>query len=119
VSDARAAYAGMPALDLKRRTADLDRLQRELDLDARRVPGAPSTRDAILDEVVDTLAHWAEDIWSVVFEFRTEFALAHRCLLAAATTVYGVCEACMSPTGCVLRSLAEGGAVDAPRAVML
>lgn len=77
-------YARMPALNLKAKKAEIAALLLELSRDARRsLIKERSRREQLLAEAVDSLVQWLNDIWKVVFEFRTNFALAHACLLYA------------------------------------
>ncbi|KAI0052665.1 hypothetical protein FA95DRAFT_1553324 [Auriscalpium vulgare] len=81
-------YAGMPVLDLQAKQAELHGLLLELDRDAKRyLVKERSIREDLLDELIDSLSGWMSDIWSVVYEYQTNFKLAHQCLLLAADTI--------------------------------
>jgi hypothetical protein len=81
----KSRYVGLPKLDLKAKQVELDGLLNELLRDAkRRSLKDRSNRDALLIEAVDSLAEWLTDIWSVVYEYRVDFSIAHACLLFTA-----------------------------------
>jgi hypothetical protein len=83
-ADMHRRYARMPALNLKAKKAEIAALLLELSRDSKRaLVKERSRREQLLSEAVDTLAKWLNEIWRVVFEFRTHFALAHACLLFA------------------------------------
>jgi hypothetical protein len=46
-----------------------------------------STRSEILEEIIDSLLDWLNDIWSVVYEHNVNFSLAHSCLLFVAESL--------------------------------
>ena len=83
-TDMHRRYARMPSLNLKAKKAEITALVLELARDSKRsLIKERSRRDQLLSEAVDSLAQWLNDIWRVVFEFRTNFTLAHACLLYA------------------------------------
>ncbi|KAI9566739.1 hypothetical protein HD554DRAFT_2114737 [Boletus coccyginus] len=90
--------ARMPPLNLKAKKAEIAALLLELARDAKRaLVKERSRREQLLSEAVDTLAKWLTDIWKVVFEFRTNFAAAHACLLFACDAldqIRGCCGGC-------------------------
>ncbi|KAG8218068.1 hypothetical protein J3R82DRAFT_3570 [Butyriboletus roseoflavus] len=77
-------YARMPSLNLKAKKAEIATLMLELSRDSRRsLIKERSRREQLLSEAVDSLVQWLNDIWKVAYEFRTNFTLAHTCLLFA------------------------------------
>jgi hypothetical protein len=74
-----------PFLDLDRKKEELHALQMEFDRDARRFADTERSRqNEILNEMTRSLTDWLNDIWSVAFEFRTEFKRVHSCLILCA-----------------------------------
>lgn len=98
-------YAGMPKLEHDSWAIELNDLLLELDKDQKlSLLKDRSRRDEIIGEMVDSMIGWMNDIWSVVYEYQTNFALAHRCLLLVARTI-----STLSPhhggCGCAFRNL--------------
>ncbi|KAI0059310.1 hypothetical protein BV25DRAFT_1918554 [Artomyces pyxidatus] len=86
--DMQSRYASMPILDIRAKDAEIEGLIAELDRDAKRsFVKERSVRDELLQEIMDTLTSFVNDIWSVVFEYQVNFDLAHRCLLVAADVI--------------------------------
>ncbi|KAI0313572.1 hypothetical protein OF83DRAFT_1086253 [Amylostereum chailletii] len=83
--ETRARYVNMPNLDFDRRSQELDSLLSLRDDDAKRtVAKEESIREEITGEIVRHVANWLSDIWSVGYEYKTSFALAHKCLIRTA-----------------------------------
>ncbi|THH17576.1 hypothetical protein EW146_g3246 [Bondarzewia mesenterica] len=81
-------YAGMPLLNYDAKATEINGLLYELDRDAKRsLLKERSNREELLEETMQSLASWMNDIWSVVYEYQTNFMLAHKCLLLAARTL--------------------------------
>lgn len=81
-------YAGMPKLEHDAWAIELNDLMLELDKDQKlSLLKDRSRRDEIVGEMVDSMIGWMNDIWSVVYEYQANFALAHRCLLLVARTI--------------------------------
>lgn len=88
-------YARMPPLDLRANKAAVTALLLELSRDAKRaIIKERSRREQLLAEAVDTVARWLGDIWIVACEFRTNFALAHACLLFACDALEQIANGC-------------------------
>ncbi|KZV64918.1 hypothetical protein PENSPDRAFT_690372 [Peniophora sp. CONT] len=91
-SSLQTRFLGLPDLRLTERTHLTNRLIHDLE----RQP-AHST---LLDELTDTLSLWSQDLFSVVFEYRTNFSEAHECLMQMAKVVAEAADACMGVAGC-------------------
>ncbi|KAF9236903.1 hypothetical protein BU15DRAFT_63625 [Melanogaster broomeanus] len=91
-------YARMPSLNLKGKKSEICGLLLELSRDAKRsIVKERSRREELLSEAVDSLAQWLNDIWKVVYEYRTNFRMAHACLLFACDAmdqIGNVCGGC-------------------------
>ena len=46
-----------------------------------------SNRAELLTEIVESVAAWMNDIWSVVYEHKVDFTKAHECLLFVSATL--------------------------------
>ncbi|KAA1478448.1 hypothetical protein DENSPDRAFT_845599 [Dentipellis sp. KUC8613] len=82
-------FAGMPDLDYDGKTAELAGLWDGYNAAQIRGLNKDATRRAeLLRECIESvLTDWLNDIWSVAYEFQTEFELVHKCLKFAADTV--------------------------------
>lgn len=88
-------FARMPALNLKAKKAEIAALLLELSRDSKRaIIKERSRREQLLSEAIDSLAKWLNDIWKVVFEFRTNFRVAHACLLFACDALDQIGNGC-------------------------
>ncbi|KAF8121420.1 hypothetical protein EV363DRAFT_1421354 [Boletus edulis] len=77
-------FARMPALNPKAKKAEIASLLLELSRDSKRsVIKERSRKEQLLSEAIDSLVQWLNDIWKVVYEFRTNYKVAHACLLFA------------------------------------
>ncbi|KAG2014225.1 hypothetical protein CC2G_011062 [Coprinopsis cinerea AmutBmut pab1-1] len=75
-------YDGAPKLDLFGKHKQMDMLFEVLAKESKlSLFGDRSNREEVLAEIVVTLTSWLGDIWRTVYEYRTNFNLAHRCLL--------------------------------------
>lgn len=71
--------------DLKAKEKEITNLLDELRRDSKRaLIDSKSNRDELLDEAIQSLLCWLNDIWRVVYEHNVNFALAHACLIFAA-----------------------------------
>jgi hypothetical protein len=79
-------FTAIPNLDYLAKRTELDGLLGEIERDQKQslFIKERSTRDKLFEETIDTLSTWVNDIWSVIFEYQTNFRLAHQCLLLAA-----------------------------------
>jgi hypothetical protein len=97
-------FVSIPKLDYCAKRTELEGLLNEIERDQKQSQYIKerSTREKLLEETIDSLSGWVNDIWSVIFEYQTNFRLAHQCLLLAAETLRR-----MSATysGCVLLRL--------------
>ncbi|KAA1478449.1 hypothetical protein DENSPDRAFT_809716 [Dentipellis sp. KUC8613] len=74
-------FVGMPDLNFLAKAQEIEGLLKELEADGKRAfLKERSRRNELLLELLDTVSVWLSDIWSVACEYKTEFALAHRCL---------------------------------------
>ncbi|TFK83254.1 hypothetical protein K466DRAFT_589876 [Polyporus arcularius HHB13444] len=81
-------HAGIPVLDLKAKKREVNTLLDELHRDAKRsFVKERSHRSELLDQTVDSITSWLNDIWRVVYEHNVDFALAHECLLFTMNTL--------------------------------
>lgn len=55
----------------------------------------------ILEEIIDSLVDWLNDIWTVVYEHNVNFSLAHSCLLFVAESL-GQLSGRTALGGCVI-----------------
>ncbi|KAF8549276.1 hypothetical protein OG21DRAFT_1515384 [Imleria badia] len=88
-------YARMPLLNLKAKKAEISALLLELARDSKRaLIKERSRREQLIAEALHSLTHWLNDIWKVVYEFRTNFRLAHTCLLFACDALDQIGNGC-------------------------
>ncbi len=81
-------HAGIPVLDLKAKKREVNTLLDELHRDAKRsFVKERSHRSELLDQTVDSITSWLNDIWRVVYEHNVDFVLAHECLLFTMNTL--------------------------------
>ncbi|CCM04946.1 uncharacterized protein FIBRA_07143 [Fibroporia radiculosa] len=81
-------HANIPVLDLKAKRMEVNALLEELHKDAKRsFVKERSQHSELLDETVQTLIDWLNDIWSIVYEHHVDFLHAHKCLLFVAGTL--------------------------------
>ncbi|KAG6899479.1 hypothetical protein C0993_009899 [Termitomyces sp. T159_Od127] len=100
---ARARFLAMPRLDLTAKKREIDDLMHALHHDAKlAVTRDSSIRDELLAEAVDSLTAWLNDIWSVAFEFRGDFRLAHACLLLTADAAASLADVPVLGCKCAL-----------------
>jgi hypothetical protein len=75
-------YAGVPILDLKGKHKEFDCLLDEIRRESKRaIVKDRSNKEEILEEAIDSLITWLNDIWGFVYEYNVNFELAHKCLL--------------------------------------
>jgi hypothetical protein len=78
-------YSDIPILDLKAKKKEINGLLDELLRDSKRaIVRERSNREELLDEIVDSILKWLNDIWTVVYEYNVRFEEAHACLLFVA-----------------------------------
>ena len=79
----------IPKLDYLAKRAELEGLLSDIERDQKQSQYIKerSTRSKLFEETIDSLSTWVNDIWSVIFEYQTNFRLAHECLLLAADIV--------------------------------
>ncbi|KAI0751841.1 hypothetical protein C8Q80DRAFT_1159709 [Daedaleopsis nitida] len=81
-------HAGIPILDLKAKQREINSLLDDLHRDAKRsFVRERSHRSDLLEQTVDSVTSWLNDIWRMVYEHNVNFMLAHRCLLFTVTTL--------------------------------
>ena len=72
-------------MDLPGKKKEINFLLEELAKDSKRsFIKDRSNKDELLEETIDTLVNWLNDIWSLVYEYNVNFAQAHACLLFVA-----------------------------------
>ncbi|KAH7922878.1 hypothetical protein BV22DRAFT_1037002 [Leucogyrophana mollusca] len=87
-------YTGLPALSLKAKKAEISGLLDELARDSKRsCIKERSNKEELLMEATDSLVDWLNDIWKVVYEYGTNFTLAHSCLLFASDVLDNIANA--------------------------
>ncbi|KAI0254196.1 hypothetical protein BJV78DRAFT_59178 [Lactifluus subvellereus] len=76
----------IPKLDYQAKRTELEGLLSEIERDQKLslYIKERSSREQLFEETMDTLSTWINDIWSVIFEYQTNFRLAHQCLILAA-----------------------------------
>ena len=76
----------IPKLDYYAKRTELEGLLNEIERDQKQslYIKERSSREQLLEETMDSLSTWINDIWSVIFEYQTNFRLAHQCLILAA-----------------------------------
>jgi hypothetical protein len=97
-------FMSIPKLDYFTKRTELEGLLNEIERDQKQslYVKERSTREKLFEETIDSLSTWVNDIWSVTFEYRTNFRLAHQCLLLAAE----ILRRAFAPFGgCVLSHL--------------
>lgn len=79
-------FMGIPKLDYVTKRTELEGLLNEIQRDQKQslYIKERSVREKLFEETIDSLSTWINDIWSVTFEYQTNFRLAHKCLLLAA-----------------------------------
>jgi len=79
-------FMGIPRLDYNALRAELEQLLNDIERDRKQAQYIKerSAREKLFEETIDSLSTWVNDIWSVIFEYQTNFHLAHQCLLLAA-----------------------------------
>ncbi|KAF9224582.1 hypothetical protein BS17DRAFT_829314 [Gyrodon lividus] len=88
-------YAHMPSLNLKAKKSEICTLLQELSRDSKRfLIKERSRREEFISEAVDSLAQWLNNIWKVVYEYRTNFRMAHACLLFACDALDQIANVC-------------------------
>ncbi|EGO01413.1 hypothetical protein SERLA73DRAFT_85050 [Serpula lacrymans var. lacrymans S7.3] len=91
-------FSQLPSLDLKAKRAEINGLLDELNRDSKRsFVKERSNVEELLMETIDSLLDWLNNIWQVVYEFRTNYSLAHTCLLFASDVLENIANA---RTGC-------------------
>ena len=82
-------FMAIPDLDYVAKRAELEGLLSEIERDKKQSQYIKerSMSAKLFEETIDSLSTWVNDIWSVTFEYQTNFRLAHRCLLLAAEIV--------------------------------
>ena len=83
-------FMTIPKLDYLAKRTELEGLLSDMERDQKQSQYIKerSTRKLLFEETIDSLSTWVNDIWSVIFEYQTNFRLAHQCLLLAAETVH-------------------------------
>ncbi|KAH9887674.1 hypothetical protein C8Q73DRAFT_839406 [Cubamyces lactineus] len=77
-------HAGIPILDLKSKQREVNALLDELHRDAKRsFVRERSHRTELIEQTVESVTTWLNDIWRLVYEHNVDFTRAHRCLLFA------------------------------------
>ncbi|KAF7301033.1 hypothetical protein MIND_00667100 [Mycena indigotica] len=78
----RMKYDTAPDLNIRVKKREINALVDELVRDAKRsIVKERSRREELMEEIVESITEWLNDIWSVVFEYKINFEEAHRCLL--------------------------------------
>jgi len=82
-------FMAIPNLDYVAKRTELEGLLSEIERDKKQSQYIKerSMRAKLFEETIDSLSTWVNDIWSVTFEYQTNFRLAHQCLLLAAEIV--------------------------------
>ncbi|KAI9059066.1 hypothetical protein FKP32DRAFT_1596723 [Trametes sanguinea] len=75
-------HAGIPIIDLKSKQREVNALLDELHRDAKRsFVRERSHRTELMEQTVESVTGWLNDLWRLVYEHNVDFLLVHRCLL--------------------------------------
>ncbi|KAI8984817.1 hypothetical protein BD414DRAFT_489320 [Trametes punicea] len=75
-------HAGIPVIDLKSKQREVNALLDELHRDAKRsFVRERSHRTELIEQTVESVTCWLNDLWRLVYEHSVDFLLVHRCLL--------------------------------------
>ena len=75
-------HARIPVLDLRSKQREVNALLDELHRDAKRsFVKDRSRRTELLEQTIESVTCWLNDIWRVVYEHNVDFMLAHKCLI--------------------------------------
>lgn len=81
-------HTGIPSLNIKAKQREVNSLLDEIHRDAKRsFVRERSQRTELLEQTVESVTGWLNDIWRIVYEHNVDFMLAHRCLLFTVTTL--------------------------------
>ena len=81
-------HAGIPTLNIKAKQREVNWLLDELHRDSKRsFVKERSNRTELLQQTVESVTCWLNDIWKIVYEHNVDFMLAHRCLLFTVNTL--------------------------------
>ncbi|KAM5540733.1 hypothetical protein V8D89_005764 [Ganoderma adspersum] len=87
-SKMRRRHAAIPVLDLRSKKREVNGLLDELHRDAKRsFVRERSHRNELLEQTVESVTCWLNDIWRVVYEHNVDFLLAHKCLIFTVNTI--------------------------------
>jgi len=108
-------FMGIPKLDYNAMRTELEQLLNDIERDQKQAQYIKerSAREKLFEETIDSLSTWVNDIWSVIFEYQTNFRLAHQCLLLAAEilsrmyTPHGGCVLFYLPLYCRWRGMLD------------
>lgn len=76
------AHRNVPNIDLQAKKIEVNGLLDELSKDSKcSFVKDRSNRETLLSEVVESIAEWLNDIWSLVFEYGLDFTRGHSALL--------------------------------------
>ncbi|KAJ7250403.1 hypothetical protein C8J57DRAFT_1437761 [Mycena rebaudengoi] len=113
-------YADLPSLDFKGKKKEINGLLNEIARDTKRATiRERSNREELLEEIMDSILTWLNDIWTVVYEGKVFFREAHACLLFLAevlstlnsTPGIGGCKCVSSHVGATLAIKQKGKAI--------
>ena len=75
-------YARIPVLNLRSKQREVNALLDELHRDAKRsFVKDRSRRTGLLEQTIESVTCWFNDIWRVVYEHNVDFMLAHKSLI--------------------------------------
>ncbi|CDO76340.1 hypothetical protein BN946_scf185011.g4 [Trametes cinnabarina] len=75
-------HADVPIIDLKSKQREVNALLDELHRDAKRsFVRERSHRTELMEQTVESVTCWLNDLWRLVYEYHVDFLLVHRCLL--------------------------------------
>lgn len=88
VKRSRSRYEGIPGVNLKKKKREMQTLILMLVKDEKiGFTRERSNREEILQEAVLSISGWVSQIWTMVYEYRVNFELAHECLIYALKSV--------------------------------
>jgi hypothetical protein len=81
-------YDGVPDVNLRKKRREMQTLMFMLAKDEKTgFTRERSNREEILQEAVLSISGWVSKIWTMVYEYRVNFELAHECLMYALKTL--------------------------------
>ncbi|KAI0640590.1 hypothetical protein C8Q79DRAFT_995423 [Trametes meyenii] len=75
-------HAGIPVINLKAKQREVNALLDDLHRDAKRsFVKERSHRTELIEQTVESVTCWLNDLWRIVYEHNVDFMMVHQCLL--------------------------------------